>query len=214
MVWDVLNIIGTIAFALSGAMVALDKEIEYDLLGVYTLGFCCAFGGGAVRNLLIGVPISAVWEQGELFIIAFLAITVLFFFPSLLLRHWTKWGQSFDALGLAAFAIQGALYAKAAGLPLIAVITAGALTGTGGGVIRDLLARRQPMIFRSEIYALWAMLAGLLIGLNVFQSDLGLYTLFAIIVVLRLISVRYNWSLPRTPFRSSKPHQPYSKQTS
>ncbi len=125
-VWDVLNIIGTIAFALSGAMVALDKECDYDLLGVYALGFCCAFGGGAIRNLLIGVPVSALWEQGTLFIVAFISITLLFIFPRLFMNHWHKWGQTMDAFGLAAFAIQGAMFAIDARLPLIAVITAAA----------------------------------------------------------------------------------------
>ncbi|WP_088105579.1 trimeric intracellular cation channel family protein [Halalkalibacter urbisdiaboli] len=204
MAWDVLNIIGTIAFGLSGAMVALDKECDYDLLGVYALGFCCAFGGGAIRNVLIGVPVSALWEQGTLFFIAFIAITLLFLFPQPLMKHWNRWGNSFDAMGLAAFAIQGALYAKEIGHPISAVIVAAVLTGTGGGVIRDLLARRQPLIFTSEIYAMWAMLAGLLIGLNIFKNGIELYLLFGIIVMLRLISLHYDWKLPKTKLNRSQ----------
>ncbi|GAE30581.1 trimeric intracellular cation channel family protein [Halalkalibacter hemicellulosilyticus] len=203
MVWDVLNIIGTIAFALSGAMVALDKECDYDLLGVYALGFCCAFGGGAIRNLLIGVPVSALWEQGTLFIVAFISITLLFIFPSIFMKHWHKWGHTMDAFGLAAFAIQGAMFAKEAQLPLIAIITAAALTGCGGGVVRDLLAKRQPMIFRKEIYALWAMLAGLLIGLNIFPTGMSLYILLGLIVTLRLLSVHFDWQLPKFQFKQS-----------
>ena len=65
MTWDVLSIIGTIAFAISGAFIAMEEE--YDILGVYILGIVTAFGGGAIRNLLIGVPVSALWEQGLFF---------------------------------------------------------------------------------------------------------------------------------------------------
>src|SRR5690625_1055046 len=98
--WDVLNIIGTIAFALSGTFVAM--EVKYDLMGIYILGFVTAFGGGAIRNLLIGVPITTLWEQGNLFIIAFIIMTVSFFLPSFLFHTWQRWGVFFDAIGLGA----------------------------------------------------------------------------------------------------------------
>ena len=76
MAWEVLSIIGTVAFAISGAIVAMEEE--YDILGVYILGIVTAFGGGAIRNLLIGVPVSALWEQGSLFLIALVSITIVF----------------------------------------------------------------------------------------------------------------------------------------
>lgn len=91
MTWEVLSIIGTIAFAISGAIVAMEEE--YDLLGVYILGIVTAFGGGAIRNLLIGVPVSALWEQGTLFLIALLAMTVVYLFPQKTLAHWKRWGN-------------------------------------------------------------------------------------------------------------------------
>ncbi len=65
MTWEVLSIIGTVAFAISGAIVAMEEE--YDILGVYILGIVTAFGGGAVRNVLIGVPVSVLWQQQTLF---------------------------------------------------------------------------------------------------------------------------------------------------
>jgi uncharacterized membrane protein YeiH len=103
----------------------------------------------------------------------------------------------FDAMGLAAFAIQGAMLANENGLPLVAVATAAVLTGSGGGMVRDVLAGRKPVIFRDEIYALWAMLAGLVIGLGLITAPFMFYTLFVIIVVLRMLSVRFNWTLPK-----------------
>ncbi|KMJ59346.1 membrane protein [Bacillus sp. LL01] len=194
MTWEVFSIIGTIAFAISGAIVAMEEE--YDILGVYILGIVTAFGGGAVRNLLIGVPISALWEQGMLFQVALVAMTAVFLFPNNLLKHWRKWGNFFDAIGLAAFAIQGALYATSMSHPISAVVVAAVLTGSGGGIIRDLLAGRKPLVLRAEIYAAWAILAGLIIGFGIASSPIQLYILFVGIVSLRVLSYTYKWKLP------------------
>ncbi|WP_066068913.1 trimeric intracellular cation channel family protein [Neobacillus soli] len=194
MTWEVLSMIGTIAFAVSGAIVALEEE--YDILGVYILGIVTAFGGGAIRNLLIGVPVSTIWEQGLFFQIALLSITAVFLFPTNLLKHWQKWGSLFDSIGLSAFAIQGAIYAANMNHPLSAVIVAAVLTGIGGGIIRDLLAGRKPIVLRSEIYAVWAILAGLIIGLKIASHAWELYTLFILVTVLRVLSYTFDWKLP------------------
>jgi uncharacterized membrane protein YeiH len=194
MTWEVLSIIGTIAFAVSGAIVAMEEE--YDILGVYILGVVTAFGGGAIRNILIGVPVSALWEQGLFFQIALLSITAVFMFPGNLLRHWQRWGNFFDAIGLSAFAIQGAIYAANMDHPISAVIVAAVMTGIGGGIIRDLLARRKPIVLRSEIYAVWAILAGLVIGMKMADSPWELYTLFTLITAMRILSYTFDWKLP------------------
>lgn len=194
MTWEVLSMIGTIAFAASGAFVAMEEE--YDILGVYILGIVTAFGGGAIRNLLIGLPVSALWNQGIYFTVALLSITIIFLFPNKLLRHWQRWGNFFDALGLSAFAIQGALYATKMNHPISAVIVAAILTGAGGGIIRDLLAKRKPLVLKEEIYGLWAILAGLVIGLGFANSGLELYLLFTVITVFRILSYTYDWKLP------------------
>ncbi|MED0653580.1 trimeric intracellular cation channel family protein [Anoxybacillus geothermalis] len=195
MTWEVLSIIGTIAFAISGAIVAMEEE--YDLLGVYILGIVTAFGGGAVRNLLIGVPVSALWEQEPLFLVALAAMTVVYLFPKQMLPPWKRWGNFFDALGLSAFAIQGALYAVNMGHPLSAVIVAAVLTGSGGGIIRDVLAGRKPLVLRAEIYAAWAILAGLAVGLKWAESPMELYVLLIVVAALRILSYTYGWKLPR-----------------
>lgn len=195
--WDILNIVGIVAFAISGAIIAIQEK--YDILGVYVLGFVTAFGGGAVRNVLLGIPVSVLWEQQFLFIIALFVITFFFFFPYRFLKHWGKWGHLFDAIGLSAFAIQGALFATKMGHPLSAIIVAATLTGTGGGMIRDVLAGRKPLVFRDEIYAVWAALAGVFIGIGIVHAEnvWSLYALFVCIVLLRMLSVTYKWRLPR-----------------
>ncbi|MBA2876449.1 trimeric intracellular cation channel family protein [Thermaerobacillus caldiproteolyticus] len=194
MTWEVLSIIGTVAFAISGAIVAMEEE--YDLLGVYILGIVTAFGGGAIRNLLIGVPVSALWEQGMLFHVALFAMTIVYLFPHKTLIHWKRWGNFFDALGLSAFAIQGALYAVKMNHPLSAVIVAAVLTGSGGGIIRDVLAGRKPLVLRAEIYAVWAIVAGLAVGTGLADSPIRLYMLFIVVAVLRILSYTYKWKLP------------------
>ncbi|WP_449619461.1 trimeric intracellular cation channel family protein [Robertmurraya sp. Marseille-Q9965] len=195
MTWEVLSMIGTVAFAMSGAIIAMEED--FDILGVYILGIVTAFGGGAIRNLLIGVPVSALWEQGVFFQIALLSITIVFLFLNNLLKLWQKWGNFFDAIGLSAFAIQGAMYAVKMNLPLSAVIVAAILTGSGGGMIRDLLAGRKPLILQAEIYGVWAIVCGLAIGLKLTVSSMELYILFAIVTLLRVLSYTYNWRLPK-----------------
>ncbi len=204
MTWEVLSIIGTIAFAVSGAIVAMEEK--YDILGVYFLGIVTAFGGGAIRNLLIGVPVSALWDQGLFFETALLAMTVVLLFPKNLLKHWQKWGNLFDAIGLSAFSIQGALYAVKMGHPLSAVIVAAVLTGIGGGIIRDLLAGRKPVVLRSEIYAVWTILSGLIIGLKIATSPVELYILFILITIMRILSYTFDWKLPVRRLKENYPH--------
>lgn len=198
MAWELLSVIGIIAFAVSGAIVAMEEE--YDILGVYILGIVTAFGGGAIRNLLIGVPVSALWEQGAFFQIALASVTIVFLFPKLLLRHWSKWGNVSDAIGLSAFAIQGALYAVKMGHPLSAVVAAAVLTGSGGGIIRDLLAGRKPLVLKAEIYAVWAALGGLIVGLGWAGNAAGLYVLFLVLVACRICSFVFRWRLPNRSY--------------
>jgi uncharacterized membrane protein YeiH len=199
--WELFSIIGTIAFAVSGAIVAMEEE--YDILGVYVLGLVTAFGGGVIRNLLIGKPIVLLWEQGIYFQIALFAMTLVFFMPFRYIRLWKTWEAFFDAIGLAAFSIQGALYATNMGHPLSAIIVAAVLTGIGGGMVRDVLAGRKPLVLKDEIYAVWGMLAGALVGLGWTQGAWQLAVLFSLIVVLRMLSVFYKWKLPKRSLRGS-----------
>lgn len=194
MAWDVFSFIGTFAFAISGAIIAMEEK--YDLFGVYILGVVTAFGGGALRNLLIGLPPTALWEQAFLFKVAIISITIIFLFPNGLMTHWERWGMYFDAIGLAAFAIQGAMFAVELALPLSAVIVAGILTGAGGGIIRDLLAGRRPLVFKREIYAVWAAFGGFLVGIGLYEYDLALYSLLIVLTSLRILSLHYHWCLP------------------
>ncbi|WP_436374694.1 trimeric intracellular cation channel family protein [Cytobacillus sp. BC1816] len=193
MVWDVLNVIGTIAFAMSGAVVAL--EVKYDIMGAYVLGLITAFGGGAIRNLLTGIPIIELWQQTTLFIVALITISIVILLPSSAVQLLTKW-SIFDSIGLSAFAVQGAMYAQSIDLPLFAVTFSAAITGAGGGMIRDVLAQRKPIVLRDEVYLLWAIFAGFIIGLDWLSKSYHFYILFTVTLILRGISHHYSWRLP------------------
>ncbi|MDU4698175.1 MAG: trimeric intracellular cation channel family protein [Paenibacillus sp.] len=194
-IFDILSIIGTVAFAMSGAFVAMEEE--YDILGVLVLGLVTAFGGGIIRNVLIGVPVTTLWAQGDLILLAMLSVFVAFVLPMPWVRRWKRTEVLFDAIGLSAFAIQGALYATEMKHPMSAVLVAAVLTGIGGGIIRDLLAGRKPLVLRDEIYAVWAMLAGLAVGMGWFVSTVELILLFVAVVFFRMLSFHYKWKLPR-----------------
>ena len=139
MAWEIFSIIGTIAFALSEPLLQWKRIMIFS--GVYFRNGNRIWGG-ALRNLLIGYPIVAFWQQDMLFQIALLSMTIIFLFPNKLIRHWKKWENITDAIGLSAFAVQGALYAQKLNLPISATIVAAVLTGIGGGIIRDLLAQK------------------------------------------------------------------------
>ncbi|MEK4511236.1 trimeric intracellular cation channel family protein [Paenibacillus anaericanus] len=208
-IFDIFSIVGTIAFAMSGAFVAMEEE--YDILGVLVLGLVTAFGGGIIRNVLIGVPVTTLWSQGDLITLAVLSIIVSFILPLTWIKHWKRTEALFDAIGLSAFAIQGALYATEMKHPLNAVLVAAVLTGIGGGIIRDLLAGRKPLVLRDEIYAVWAMLAGATIGLGFIKSTLELTLLFVFIVFFRMLSVHYKWRLPRRSLKTGAINRTESK---
>lgn len=171
-------------------------EEDYDILGVFILGLVTAFGGGIIRNVLIGLPVDTIWEQGLLLKSALLAMAIVFFMPEKFIQYSKRSLNFFDAIGLSAFAIQGAIAASSMNHPISAIIVAAILTGIGGGIIRDILAGRKPVVLREEIYAVWALLGGLIVGLKIVNGTIEYMLLFGILVVFRMLSVKYKWRLP------------------
>lgn len=102
-----------------------------------------------------------------------------------------------DAIGLAAFSVQGAMYAVKLHQPLSAVIVAAVLTGAGGGIVRDILAGRKPSVLRSEVYAGWAIVAALAISFKIVHNDPGYYLLVLVLTILRMIGYWRQWHLPK-----------------
>ena len=189
MQWDWLNLVGIVAFATSGAIVAMEEE--YDLLGVVFLGLATSFGGGVLRNVLLGQPVATLWTQEGLLLVAVLATLAVFVAPWRWLARRAPLEVLFDAIGLAAFSIQAAITATALGFPLLAVMVAAFLTGTGGGIIRDVLAHRKPFVFQpTSLYGVWAIGAGAAIHLGWPQQGWPIAALGGLVVTARLVNGR------------------------
>ena len=203
----ILEIIGTVAFAVSGAFVAIKSKL--DVFGVVFIGCVTAVGGGITRDLLIGQNPPAIF--GNLYILLIAAITSVFVFVIARITHrqfvigYEKIEPTqnvFDAFGLAAFTVMGTEIAFLHALQDNAVLAVllGMLTGVGGGVIRDVLTSTTPYIFKKHIYAL-ASIAGAVIYyvMRLFMADTLLPSVVAMlaVVVLRLLAAKYRWSLPK-----------------
>ena len=194
--FEFLDSIGTLVFAISGALTAIYKKL--DLFGVYCIAFVTALGGGTVRDVMIGrTPVGWMQDLNYVYIITFGFLLSIIFN-----RYLDKLRISmflFDSIGLGVFTLIGLEKGIEYGLsPLICVIL-GTLTATFGGVIRDILCNEIPVLFRKEIYATLCIAGGMLYfilkELNFEQNFISLVvTIF--IIGFRLISFKYNWSLP------------------
>ncbi|MFC7319508.1 trimeric intracellular cation channel family protein [Halobacillus campisalis] len=195
MSFELLNVIAVSAFAFSGAIVALSER--YDIFGTFILGIATAFAGGIIRNIALDVPVVHVWDQGYLFYVAIITISVVYVFPKNWVMFWDRWNIYLDAIGLSAFALQGAAFAIDNGFSLGGIIFSAILTGVGGGVTRDVLAQRRPMVLHQEIYAVWAMAAGLIVGAGLVSVDsvVQTYILFLLIIMCRVLSYHLGWHL-------------------
>lgn len=205
----VTSVIGTIAFSLSGAMVAMEED--YDILGITVLGFVTAFGGGVLRNIVLDLPMSIFWSQTNLFYVSFATIFFVYLFPKKF-KAWKKFEIVSDAIGLAAFSISGALYGLDINGQIGPVIAAAILTGTGGGVIRDLLAGKKPSVLCAEVYGSWSILIAVVIYYTVPMQPVFYLIIIALTVVLRVVGINNNWALPKkTSLLKKKEFSPVSQ---
>lgn len=202
-----LEMIGTIAFAFSGCMVANSKKM--DIFGVWVLGTVTAVGGGAVRDVLLGNVPPGMFRNGVYVAVA--TGTVIFWLfmaarrdvmTNLVFARLTKVMDISDSLGLGIFAVLGSQTAIRAGYGdnWFLVIFVGVLTGVGGGLLRDVMADMTPMIFCKRIYAIAAM-AGSVVYLLLFRfskiPEIGAIVAGTVTVfVIRTLASTYRWDLP------------------
>lgn len=204
LLWFTFDIIGTIAFAISGTLVGIGRRM--DIFGMLVLALATAIGGGIMRDLIVGnIPPNSLRTFTYVFIV--MAVTFgVFFIYRVRRAHYigTRWVRRMylgaDTLGLASFTVTGAgigVY-NYPEMPVLAVIL-GLLTAVGGGVIRDVLAQRVPSVLREEVYALPAIIGGIVYYAfyHAGQWQMASYSAFIIVVVIRTLALRYNWSLPR-----------------
>lgn len=191
----IIEFIGTFAFAISG--VRLSSTKHFDIFGAWIVGMATAIGGGTIRDLMLGV--NPFWmTNGSYFVCCALAVLAVSLFGKYIIHHNYTW-FIFDTIGLALFNVIGIEKTLALGHPFWVAITMGAVTGAGGGIIRDVLMNDVPLIFRSEIYALACACGGvayvvcLHLGLSVEIS--ALLSAF-IVILIRILAVKFHWQLP------------------
>lgn len=190
-----LDIIGTMAFAMSGALTAMNKKL--DPFGVFIIAFVTAVGGGTLRDTLIGrTPVG--WMQDlnyVYFICAGFALAIIF---RKKLDRLRKSLFLFDTIGLGVFTLIGLEKGINIGLHPVICIALGTMTACFGGVIRDILCNEIPVIFRRQIYATICILGGILFfGLKAlhFQDDAVYVITSVVIIAVRLVAVKFRWSL-------------------
>lgn len=192
-----LDILGTFAFAISGALVASDKN--FDLFGVLIIAFVTAVGGGMLRDVLINAhPINWIGDLNYVWTILAAVITTILFKSKILPLSKTMF--LFDSIGLGVFTLLGLQKALAFGLhPTIALIM-GMISAVFGGVLRDILTNKVPLIFEKEIYASACLVGGItyltldFLGL---KQEINFIFAASIIFAIRLIAVKFHLQLPK-----------------
>ena len=193
----VIDILGTFAFAVSGALVALDKK--FDMFGVLIIAFVTAVGGGMLRDVLIDAhPINWIGNLDYLYTI-FIAVVFTFLFKSKI-AHLSKTMFLFDTIGISVFTLLGLEKGLSFNLhPIIALIM-GVISAVFGGVLRDVLTNKVPLIFEKEIYASACLAGGIIyLILNYFkvEENINFIISAAVVVIIRAIVVRFHLELPK-----------------
>lgn len=193
----IFELIGTVAFAVSGACVAIAKKM--DILGVAVLGMTTAVGGGIIRDLILGITPPTAFQEPVYALLA-VAVSLVVFIPKI--RSLVS-GQNnivllmMDSVGLAVFTVVGVR----AGIPYensFLAVFVGTLTGVGGGVLRDLFAGDRPYVFIKHFYACASLIGAVVtVLLWRFGEEISMLCGAVVVLVLRLLAARYRWSLPK-----------------
>lgn len=190
-----IEVIGTIAFAISGIRLAAYRR--FDWFGAYTVGLVTAIGGGTIRDVLLDIPVF--WMQTFLYLaVTGLSLAVVIIFKKMLVSN-NRMLFVFDTLGLALFVVIGIQKTLATGYPMWVGIVMGVITGSFGGIVRDILINEQPLFFRKDIYATACIAGGVvywiagMLGLGAVGCQIACAM---VVILLRMCALKWNWQLP------------------
>ena len=192
---NVIEFLGTFAFAISGIRHAAAKH--FDWLGGFVCGIAVAIGGGTIRDVMLGV--TPFWMTSSIYIICTVMAQVFVIVFAKSLRRLDNTWFLFDTFGLALFTIVGLQKTLDCGYAYWVAIIMGCITGSAGGVIRDVLLNNVPIIFKKEIYAMASIFGGLVywvlmkLGLDM---NITVVMTFVVVFLIRLLAVKYHISLP------------------
>lgn len=200
----IIELLGTFAFAISGIRHAAAKH--FDWFGGYVCGIAVAIGGGTIRDVMLGV--TPFWMTTPIYMICTtVALLTVVFFGRWMEPLKNAWFV-FDTLGLALFTMAGIQKSLVLGHPFWVAIIMGCITGSAGGVIRDVLLNNEPVIFQKEIYAIASVLGGIVYwgGIELgLPMELVASISFIVVCLIRFLAVRYHISLPVLKNENQKP---------
>ncbi|MDE5842234.1 MAG: trimeric intracellular cation channel family protein [Muribaculaceae bacterium] len=207
----IIELVGTIAFAISGIRLAAYKR--FDIFGAYTIGLVTATGGGTLRDVMLNLPVF--WLQTPVYLaVTAISLIIVVIFRNVLVSH-NRILFSFDAIGLALFVVIGVQKTLAVGYPMWGAVVMGTITGAFGGVVRDILINEEPLFFRKDIYATACLAGGfiywlcMMLGTPPYVQQLAC----AVTVIgLRICALKFNWALPILSYKieTTNPSNPQS----
>lgn len=191
----VIEILGTVAFTISGAFSAMQKRLDW--FGVLSIAFVTAIGGGTIRDVLIGnTPVS--WMRDMTLPTTILITGLITIWFKRYVKNFKITLFLFDTLGLGLFTVIGIQKGLALGLNPAICVALGTITGCFGGVMRDMLLNHIPVLFRKEVYATACIIGGTVYCLSLMVLDPYVAQSIAIVLIctIRILAVKYNWQLP------------------
>jgi len=201
-----IDILGTIAFSISGVLTSMKKRM--DAFGILIIAFVTAVGGGTLRDILIGFPVTWLRNLTYVHVILISAVVAALFRSKLV--YLRKSLFLFDTIGIGLYTVIGIQKAIAIGLPPIICIAIGTMSACFGGVIRDILCNEIPVIFRKEIYATACILGGvsyfLLVKMGLSQN-LTFFISGSIVILTRLLAVIFKLQLPSVYGKLKEPNE-------
>ena len=194
----VLDLFGTMAFAVTGAFKAIEHKA--DIVGIIILATITGVAGGTIRDVILGRELPNSLIDPSYVIITVVSAIVIFLLHSKIKKHWNVF-LKFDAIGLGVFTVIGATFAyNMFGMNFLVIVLSGMLTAIGGGILRDVFVSQTPIVFVKELYASASFLgaAGFYIVI-LLTNDVYAGTISGLLLAtgLRMVAMKYNWNLPK-----------------
>ena len=194
----VLDLFGTMAFAVTGAFKAIEHKA--DIVGIIILATITGVAGGTIRDVVFGKTLPNSLIDPTYVIIAVISAIVLFLLYSKMKKHWNVF-LKFDAVGLGVFTVIGATFAyNLFGMNFLRIVLSGMLTAIGGGILRDVFVNQTPIVFVKELYASASFIGAVVFYFTLLiTNEVYAATILGIILTtgLRLVAMKYNWNLPK-----------------
>ena len=198
----VLDLFGTMAFAVTGAFKAIEHKA--DIVGIIILATITGLAGGTIRDVVFGKTLPNSLIDPTYVIITVISAIVWFLLYSKMKKHWNVF-LKFDALGLGVFTVIGATFAyNLFGMNFLIIVLSGMLTAIGGGILRDVFVNQTPIVFVKELYASASFIGAITFYFTLLiTNEVYAATILGIILTtgLRLVAMKYNWNLPRVKSR-------------